>query len=135
MNCHQCEQNLTSDTNYRFCPYCGAQIATVSDESDTIPTMDDVSDTIPVAAITAENTDTNKTPTEKKKRSFSETAWFMANTLPEGLDDVTPENYTDIDKMNEPYEQNKKIPSPIRKEFSLSETAQHKAVQDVDATE
>jgi hypothetical protein len=127
MNCHQCQQDLASDTNYRFCPYCGTQLAAPSAGSNTIP---DAGDTITVPALTAETTDADEPPTGKKKRSFSETAWFMASALPEELDDATPENYADIDTMTEPYEQSGKLPSPVRKEFSLSETGQHKTTVD-----
>jgi len=134
MNCHQCQKELSSETSYRFCPFCGTQLdagtsdtavdAAAIDDDDTIPTKS------PFHKSENENETDNEKPAGEKKRSFSETAWFMASTLPEDLDDATPENYSDIDKMNEPYEQTSKLSSPLRKEFSLSETAQHKAIKD-----
>ena len=124
MNCNQCQQDLASDHNYRFCPYCGAQLDAGIAGTSVDAAAIDGDNTIPNESPFHKSETDDEKPAKKKKRSFSETAWFMASKQPEELDDSTPENYTDIDRMTEPYEHTGKFPKPLRKEFSLSETAQ-----------
>jgi len=113
MNCPHCNNTLEKTNNYRFCPYCGA--ALIEPKNSTIPTTE-------TPTYTADGNE--PTPEQRADPKFSETRWFLAATTPEELADASAENYQDIDQLTEPYENPEKLPTQLRKKYSLSETGQ-----------